>query len=291
MRDAVDEALLRTMDADDATRSNGVPASGDGQPAQRPLRRSQLRQPILAEMIARVLRDRIVSGELRDADMLPKQEELIDEFQVSKPSMREALRILEAEGLITVRRGNIGGAVVHAPKAESAAFMLGLVLQSRHVRLTDLAGALQQLEPLCASLCALREDRGTQVVPALRETVEATAEWIDDPVHFTQLSRQFHERVVARCGNETLRLIVGTLESLWSGHEESWAERAEVRGAYPATELRTSVLRAHRRILEAIEAGDRAEATRVSREHLGKSQLYALTDQDLLVVASKAQMR
>jgi GntR family transcriptional repressor for pyruvate dehydrogenase complex len=97
----------------------------------------QLRQPRLAEMVADVLRRRILAGQLADGSMLPKQEELIDEFGVSKPSMREALRILETEGLITVQRGNVGGAIVHAPQASNAAYMLGLVLQSRSVSLYD----------------------------------------------------------------------------------------------------------------------------------------------------------
>src|SRR5258707_5212277 len=75
----------------------------------------QLRQPRLAELVADELRGQITSGALRDEDMLPKFDELLQEFQVSKPSLREALRILETEGLITVRRGNVGGAIVHAP--------------------------------------------------------------------------------------------------------------------------------------------------------------------------------
>src|SRR4051794_13103182 len=97
--------------------------------------KQQLRQPRLAEMVAAVLRDRIVSGELEDGAMLPKQEDLLAEFRISPPPMREALRILETEGLITVRRGNTGGAIVHRPQPGKAAYMMGLVLQSRAVPL------------------------------------------------------------------------------------------------------------------------------------------------------------
>src|SRR5438309_709655 len=98
--------------------------------------RQQLRQPRLAEMVAAALRKRIVSGGIEDGGMLPKQEDLMAEFGISLPPMREALRILETEGLITVRRGNTGGAVVHQPQATKAAYMLGLVLQSRDVQCT-----------------------------------------------------------------------------------------------------------------------------------------------------------
>src|ERR1700745_2107472 len=119
----------------------------------------QLQQPRLAELIAGVLRDRILSGELRDGDMLPKQEQLLEEFRVSKPSIREALRILETEKLITVKRGNVGGAVVHHPRSQKSAYMLPLVLESRGVTIGDVATAREKLEPVCASLCARRPDR------------------------------------------------------------------------------------------------------------------------------------
>ena len=88
-------------------------------------RRAQLRQPRLADMVASVLRERIVNGELADGDLLPKQDELLEEFRISRPSLREALRILESEGLLTVRRGNVGGSVVEAPNAESSAYRTG----------------------------------------------------------------------------------------------------------------------------------------------------------------------
>lgn len=256
-----------------------------------PRSRTKLRQPILAEMIADQLRDRIVSGELKDSDSLPKQDELIAEFQVSKPSVREALRILEAEGLITVRRGNQGGAVVHAPKAKSAAYTLGLVLQSRGVHLADLGVALRSLEPLCAALAAGSESREDTVLPALRENVAEAEAAISDPVRFTHIARDFHERIVAGCGSETLRLIVGCLESLWSAHEEDWAWEAHMHGVYPPRQLRDAVLEAHRGILAAIEQGDAAEATRLSQQHLAKSQAYPLRDVDRLIVASKDALR
>ena len=75
-----------------------------------------------AEIIADELRRQIIEGELADGDLLPRQEVLVEQFNVSLVSLREALRILETEGLLSVRRGNRGGAVVHAPAKASAAF-------------------------------------------------------------------------------------------------------------------------------------------------------------------------
>lgn len=236
----------------------------------------QLRQPRLAEMIASILRERIVSGHLQGGDLLPKQDDLLDEFRVSRPSIREALRILETEGLVTVRRGNVGGATVQGPSPESAGYMFGLVLQSRRVALRDLAMALRYIEPICAELCAERPDRQRAVIPALRKLCAAAEEAVGSGVRFTELSRRFHERMVASCGNETIILLVGALERLWSEQERQWAARAERAGGYPAPKLRREVLKTHKQILDAIAAGDAQRAGRIARRHLDTSQRYTL---------------
>ena len=122
-----------------------------------------------AEIVADELRRQIIDGELADGDLLPRQEVLVSQFSVSLVSLREALRILETEGLVSVRRGNRGGAVVHAPANTSAAYMIGLLLQRDDVKLGDLGLALQELDPMCAALASRRSDRGHTLVPRLRE--------------------------------------------------------------------------------------------------------------------------
>src|ERR1700754_5208878 len=117
-----------------------------------------------AEIVADELRRQIIDGELSDGDLLPRQEVLVEQVRVSLVSVREALRILETEGLVSVRRGNRGGAVVHAPAKASAAYMLGLVLQSDSVPVADLRVALHELEPSCAALAAMRPVRLTTLV-------------------------------------------------------------------------------------------------------------------------------
>jgi DNA-binding FadR family transcriptional regulator len=62
-----------------------------------------------AEIVADELRRQIIDGELSDGDLLPRQDILVEQFNVSLVSLREALRILETEGLVSVRRGNRGG--------------------------------------------------------------------------------------------------------------------------------------------------------------------------------------
>jgi GntR family transcriptional repressor for pyruvate dehydrogenase complex len=239
--------------------------------------RIQLHQPRLAEMVAGLLRERILSGALRDGDALPRQEDLLKEFGISKPSLREALRILEAEGLITVRRGNRGGAIVHVPEARNAAYMIDLVLKVQNVGLDDVGGALAQLEPLCATLCAQREDRVETVLPQLREAHEAAVAALDDALEFTERSRRFHELLVELCGNQTLILLVGALEAIWADQEREWAQRATQSGGFPERERRRQGMRAHEKLLDLIEAGDHVAVNEAARVHLHAIQRYALS--------------
>jgi GntR family transcriptional repressor for pyruvate dehydrogenase complex len=238
----------------------------------------QARQPKLADVVAARLRDRILSGELKDGDELPRQEDLLVEFGVSKPSLREALRILEAEGLTTVRRGNRGGSIVHVPKAHNAAFMLGLTLQFRGVTLADVGGALQAIEPVCASLCAARQDRASTVLPALRAVHEGTIRTANDPEEFTRSTRLFHETIVAQCGNETLILVVGSLEALWSSSERHWASAATELGRFPDRAQRLKGIQVHERLITRIEAGDESGVLRYAGAHLRDSLEHMIYD-------------
>jgi DNA-binding FadR family transcriptional regulator len=227
-------------------------------------------------MVADVLRSRIVDGELADGTFLPKQDDLIAEFHVSRPSIREAMRILETEGLVSVRRGNVGGAEVHAPKAQPAAHLLGLVMQSKHVTLTDVAAALCILEPACAALCAERPDRAEHVVPVLERLDDEALALIDDRSAFARTARRWHDELIEACGNRTMILLVGTLEAIWSQHELVWTDHAAASGSYPEGRVHQQVLKAHVQITEAIAAGNAQAAARRARRHLDESQAYLL---------------
>jgi GntR family transcriptional repressor for pyruvate dehydrogenase complex len=250
----------------------------------------QIHQPRLAEMVADALRDRIISGRLKDGDGLPRQEDLLAEFNVSRPSLREALRILESEGLITVRRGNLGGSVVHAPRVGNAAYSVGLVLQSRGVPMTDLRDALKSIEPVCAGMCAAREDRHEAVLPVLRAIHDEVVAAVDDEVGFTVAARRFHEQLVAVCGNETLIVVVGALESLWSSREEAWARDASLTGEFPDRRRRMTGVRAHERILRSIEDGAVDRVQQEARVHLESTLLYAVGGNRPVAASSPRQI-
>ncbi|MFF7939709.1 FadR/GntR family transcriptional regulator [Nocardia gamkensis] len=253
-------------------------------------KRGRVPQRRIAETVAAELRTRILAGD--EHFRLPTQDQLVQDFGVSYPSIREALRILETEGLVTVRRGNVGGAEVHRPDETSAAYHLGLALQGARVTLGDLAAGLRTLEPQCAAACAERPDRAETVVPALTENVEKSAELIDDGVAFTHTAREFHDLIVSFTPNLTIRYVVSTLVTLWSAQEEAWAEALTRRGEYPSEAESTEAVRTHRRITREIAEGRAAEAERLYRTHLAATQTIVLQRfDDGVVNASSAGAR
>jgi DNA-binding FadR family transcriptional regulator len=234
-----------------------------------------VRPASVAELVADRLRERIVVGEIEDGAILPKQEQLLAEFGVSKPSLREALRILEAEGLVQVRRGKYGGAVVRRPQAGSAALVMETVLRSLDTGADDVVEALRRIEPVCAGLCAARPDRAGQVLPRLRAVHDEAWEAVDDLRAYTRLARRFHEELVAACGNQTMILVVGSLERLCSEDSALWIDaRIDEAGAQGVIDAqiadagyRRAGLADHDLLLELIETGDQEGAEQVARRH------------------------
>lgn len=235
---------------------------------------SQIQQIRVAESVATELRHRILRGDF-PSGMLPKQDQLRDEYGISHPSLREALRILETEGLVSVRRGNVGGAAVQRPGEGRFAYAMGLALQSAETKMGSLAASVARLEPLCARMCAEHPERATLIVPKLREILTAASKAGDGPA-FTRTSRAFHHAVVDLCGNRPIQLIVGGLVQLWSVQEETWAELLHAEGGYPSGEERSHATKAHLRLVDLIEAGRADGAERASRKHIVATQQVVL---------------
>lgn len=266
----------------------------------------QLRQPRLAEIIAASLRDDILTGKLKEGDSLPRQEDLFTQFRVSLPAVREAMRILETEGLVEVRRGNVGGAIVHLPTAERTAQMIAMVLQTRAASPSDVSGVLSYIEPICARLCAARPDRATEVVPALRAAIEAQQAEFADASRYSLNARRFHETLVARCGSETMILVIGALETIWSAHESAVWDEAVAEGSGPADKagaaekpagpatamaerVRRAALRDHEKLLAAIEAGDEDQASSTAGAHLAATRHSTLESGALIPSGAAGQ--
>jgi GntR family transcriptional regulator, transcriptional repressor for pyruvate dehydrogenase complex len=233
----------------------------------------------VGESVARELRERILSGEY--VDTLPKQEALMTDFEVSAPSIREAFRVLEAEGLIVVRRGNVGGATIRLPSADDTAYQLGLALQAKGVRVSEVAAALWHVEPAVARLCAQREDRLDVVVPPLAESIDLIQSTTagDDGNNWEYKAQIFHDRMGELCGNRALNAVMASLYALYHSHLDEWIA---THGSYAPQNTRATVVKDHRQILRMIEKGDGAGAARAAGSHLERL-LTPLLDQDEVV--------
>ncbi|HET6952112.1 MAG TPA: FCD domain-containing protein [Acidimicrobiales bacterium] len=216
------------------------------------------------QRIADELRAAIVSGELADGDSLGHEPDLVERFGVSRPSLREALRILEAEGLITVLRGARGGVVVHAPDKRLTARTAALVLQARDVPLADVFEARRLIEPIAAGRIATTSRR-RPVIRELRHLIEEEEAAIDDPERFGVANAAFHEGLVALGGNQTLTIVAEMLNEVVTRAVTAVSQTGDVVGSLA---VRRRGIRSQRRLLELLEAGDAAAAEDHWRDHM-----------------------
>ena len=159
----------------------------------------RIRVPKTAELVAAELRRKIVRGELAEGDALPSEAALMAEFAVSRPTLREAFRVLESESLISIRRGARGGARVQLPNGNVAASYAGLVLEYRGTTLQDVYDARTFIEAPCAALLAQR--RTEQDLAHLKQAVAQAEQLMDDPQAFILAHMEFHALVVELAGN------------------------------------------------------------------------------------------
>jgi DNA-binding FadR family transcriptional regulator len=217
-----------------------------------------LRVPKTAELVAGRIRRQIVLGELKEGDALPSETALMGEFDISRPTLREAFRILESEGLINVRRGARGGARVQVPSEDVAAHSAGLVLQYRGVTLADVLEARVVVEAPAARTLAKRRDRATSAdeLTKVLETIDTRAE----PERFGE----FNARLVELAGNQTLVLLTSMLEYIYQAATVHY-----VRVPHPDDDrLNRKATRARAKLIELIRAGDADGAETLWRKHL-----------------------
>jgi len=166
----------------------------------------------MAASIATELRVRMATGALVDGDQLPSMPELAAEFEVSRPTMRECLRVLEMEGLVDLRTGSRSGATVLAPTAETAAHLATIVLASEQTRMDDIAEASRLIEPTAVELVATRI--GAEAVADLAERVTDLEELVDSTIAFTEAFEDLAQRAVAGAGNPALSVAWEMLHSM-----------------------------------------------------------------------------
>jgi GntR family transcriptional repressor for pyruvate dehydrogenase complex len=216
-----------------------------------------VRVPKTAELVATHIRRQIVFGQLHQGDALPPETALMQEFNISRPTLREAFRILESEGLITVRRGARGGARVQEPSSDVAARYAGLVLQHRGATLDDVLKARVVVEAPAVRVLAARRDR-VSVANKLQDQLDSLDP--DEPARF----HEFNALVVELAGNETLMLLTSMLEYISAVAAVSY-DRSH---GPERTKLIRQAHRTRQKLIDLIRAGDADGAEKLWKDHL-----------------------
>lgn len=241
----------------------------------------EVRVPKTAEIVADRIRKRIIAGELKEGDSLPPEGQLLERFGISRPTLREAFRILEAERLIAVSRGSRTGARVSPPQVGSVSRYASFVLQAEGVRVPDIFEARLAIE-LFAVRRLCRQAKSSQIKRLRKEVqkLEALTEQEDLQAFIVGLA-DFHVRLVEEGGNETLLFMIRMLQDLMRQAQLRLLSReredSEGDGA--------KAIRSMAKLVDLIEAGDGEEAARHWRLHLinaNKKVPYDGTLRDLL---------
>jgi DNA-binding FadR family transcriptional regulator len=230
-------------------------------------RRRPLHVPKAPEIVATRIRKRIVSGELKDGDLLPSESHLMEDFCVSRPTIREAFRILEAERLITVARGARGGAFINAPDPELIRSYTLLVLQVAQTTVSEIFDTRRLLEPPIARELALKNS--PESIRDLRACLEQEIAAMDDPLAFAAAAARFHRMLVVLSGNKPLIHLMDTI----TGVVELYQGMSMARDAQGLSiqEKRPQIERAmksQKKLIDLIEQGKAPEAEEHWRKHM-----------------------
>lgn len=213
--------------------------------------------PKASDVLSEQLRDLIVGQGLAPGDPMPSEAELISGYGYSRGTVREALRLLEVEGLIVVKRGPKGGVRVSHPDIRQVSRSLGLLFSVRQTSLGDLFAFRKLLEPAAAA-----EAARTATDAQKNMLVELAAQDVDGPAPLTDSAR-FHAAIGECSNNGVYEVLLGMV------HDGlDWHAPPEVLGE---ADLRAAQ-RAHIAIADAVARGDEALAARRMVSHLDAAQ-------------------
>ncbi|GAA2411310.1 FCD domain-containing protein [Actinomadura vinacea] len=213
----------------------------------------------VSEALARDIVHDMVNRGLEPGAMLPSELEMVEHYDVGRASVREALRILEVQGLVVIRPGRGGGPMVAEAGAKSFARTASLHFQVARATFRELIEARLALEPMMAGLAAARRDPDT--VAALTHAVELTKEAMvsEDSDTYIRGATAFHDTVAGVSGNRILDLVGKSLKIIYTDRV--------VRYVYPPSH-RHMVADSHEEIAEAIVKGRAKIAEELMREHM-----------------------
>jgi DNA-binding FadR family transcriptional regulator len=233
-----------------------LPAKGGQRTATRLIRSHRI-----AELMAADIRKRILERELREEHTLPPEAELMAQYGVSRPTLREAMRLLEAEELIVVRRGGKGGAIIQKPDLGGAARQFGFLLSYRGVTIGDLHDARAIIEP--PALASLALTASPEQVAELKEQLDAARPAVNDQPYHRSLLCTIRERMVEMTGAITTTMTMRLLQHV---HDHQTSDFPVDRNG----RLQGLSQKSHERLVSLIADGDAEGAEAYWREHLGE---------------------
>ena len=212
-----------------------------------------IKVPKSCDVLAERLQQKILSGTYQPGSALPTERELVAGTGLSRSSVREALRILEAQGLVQTRAGRYGGSIVSRPTDALLASHINLFAKGLSVSLRALVEARQALEPMVAYLAA--RNRTAEDVAALTRISTR----LDEAAHhdvsgFLEENANWHTALAAASHNDLLRAFSASISGLM-------LEASQIE-SFASEDVRKLVTQAHSRIFEAIVAQDANAARR-----------------------------
>ncbi|GAA3744652.1 FadR/GntR family transcriptional regulator [Spinactinospora alkalitolerans] len=215
---------------------------------------------IIAQRIVADMKDQSLTA----GDKLPSERIMLDEYNVGRGTLREALRYLELQGALTLKPGPGGGPVVASPDSTHLAANLMLLLQFAQAPYRVIMEARSAFEPVMATLAADRMD--DDAVARLADSVTTMRDNIEDRVIFLEANKGFHDIIAWSSGNALFGHLVDAILGMLDG---------TVLGIdYPA-HRRSAILEAHERVYRALSARDSAQAGEAMRDHILEYVRYA----------------
>lgn len=240
-------------------------------PIQSPSRRPSAaaaangKQPKAAARVAAELRHQIVTGRLKPGDKLHPENVLQAEFAISRPTMREALRLLESESLIEISRGKHGGARVSTIDLGAVARQVGVFLQVEGTTLQDVWLARTIIEPPAVGLLAQRGD--PVGIDALEANIAQAREAAQtDLIRYADLSAEFSRLITRHCGNRTIHLLASLIYDIIRRQHEHVTQRTITDSS--VDRLRQESIHSREHAVQLMRSGKASEAERFWRDHL-----------------------
>jgi GntR family transcriptional regulator, transcriptional repressor for pyruvate dehydrogenase complex len=222
------------------------------------------RPPKAAMLVAqRIVRD-VVRGGLKPGDLLPPERTMLEKYETGRGTLREALRLLEFQGVIALKPGPRGGPVLLDPDASHLANTIVLLMQLKEAPFRTIVEVRSALEPMISSLAADRIS--DESLDELGGTIEQMRENLGDQHLFLDANKRFHDIIAWSSGNALFGYIVDSLLGIMGG---------TIIGIDYPSPRRAAILKAHESIYEALRARDEKESEARMRKHIDEYVRYA----------------